>query len=46
MENADQMHDSLCRNYGENSDVAMYALQSCIATFVIYCELERMEVDE
>lgn len=46
MDAADSLHDALCAKYGENSNPAMYVLQASMGAFLLFCELERLEMEE
>lgn len=46
MDAADNMHDTLCAQYGENKDCSVYALQASIAAFLLFCTLEQLVMDE
>jgi len=46
MDAADAMHDAMCIKYGENNDCAVYALQASLASFLLFCTLEQLVMDE
>jgi hypothetical protein len=46
MDAADAMHDTMCAEYGENNDCAVYALQASLASFLLFCTLEQLVMDE